>query len=168
MRRVIFLSWILVLGSWFFTGCRIQKDVSTTSERQERKEEGSSTSIETNSVDSLFSSLSFEADSIVIVAVKKPANNNDTTANAVVEESRITIHQPKINQSTQQNKSQQVKEERKDSTLVKTAQADSTSVHKDIVGVAEPLNLDWLIIAIALILIGAIVLLLWLRKKKII
>ncbi|MBO4689924.1 MAG: hypothetical protein J5621_03525 [Paludibacteraceae bacterium] len=133
----------------------------------------------TQRLDSLFSKLSASADSITIELYgDAPAQAqadplvSAPKAKSSSPKSRITIHAPRINKEERQGSNLLQQTNVADSTRSNTQSYTSTNDSKEVIGGAEPPNLNWIFIVlglgITLLIIGAIFGYLWLHKKHII
>ena len=122
----------------------------------------------TQRLDSLFSKLSPQADSL---AANPNAQAQPVTAKPA-RKGRITIHQPRINKEERSGSNVLQQTNVADSTRSNSQTHTSTNDSKEVIGGAEPPNLTAVFIVlglgITLLIIGAILGYLWLHKKHII
>ena len=168
MRKIIL---ILCAGA-LLCACHTQKHAVTNIEQQAQTT-GSHTSVQAlQSFDSLLQTLDFSADSVVIELTQSAPDTTKAgaTGKTVAPALKITAHQPRVRATKQENNrvvAQQVEQDSAASSVHANSHADTS---KDVVGVATPMNgtLVTIIVLLAVLLIAAIFLWLFLRKYRII
>lgn len=149
---------VLALG---LTSCHTNRHLVQTSDTKADVVEHSNTELHAVSVDSLLSKLSFTADSVVVCVSPQ---DGDTVTPTI----RITAHNPRVNSEARQTSAVDCSVQRSDTAISHTCTNTNINDTKEVVAIAEPPNLTWLFIVLAVLLIAAVVLLLWLHKKHII
>ena len=168
MRKII----LTLCASALLCACHTQKHTVTNIEQQAQTT-GSHTSVQVlQSFDSLLQTLDFSADSVVIELTQSAPDTAKAgaTGKPHAPALKITAHQPRVRATKQENNrvvAQQVEQDSAASSVQANSHADTS---KDVVGVATPMNGTFVTIIglLAVLLIAAIFLWLFLRKYRII
>ena len=167
-RAIYFLCACLLLSA-----CSVKKHAVTTTQQQVQTT-GSHTSVQAlQSFDSLLHTLDFSADSVIIELTQTALNDTakaGATGKPVAPGIKITAHQPRVRSTKQANNrvfAQKVEQDSATSSVLANSHADTS---KDVVGVATPMNgtIVTVIVLLAVLLIAATALWLFLRKYRII
>ena len=169
MKKAIYFLCAFVLLS----ACSVKKHTVTTTQQQVQTT-GSHTSVQAlQSFDSLLHTLDFSADSVIIELTQTALNDTakaGATGKPVAPGIKITAHQPRVRSTKQANNrvfAQKVEQDSATSSVLANSHADTS---KDVVGVATPMNgtIVTVIVLLAVLLIAATALWLFLRKYRII
>ena len=168
MRKIIL---ILCTGA-LLCACHTQKHAVTDIEQQAQTT-GSHTSVQAlQSFDSLLQTIDFSADSVVIELTQSAPDTAKAgaTGKTVAPALKITAHQPRVRATKQENNHVVAGQVEQDSAASSVHANSHADVSNDIVGVATPMNgtLVTIIVLLAVLLIAAIFLWLFLRKYRII
>lgn len=184
MKKAIYFLCAFVLLS----ACSVKKH-TVTSTQQQSQTTGSHTSVQAlQSFDSLLHTLDFSADSVIIELTQTALSDTTKTAEPTTAKRsskrsvggatgkpvapgiKITAHQPRVRSTKQANNrvfAQKVEQDSAASSVLANSHADTS---KDVVGVATPMNgtIVTVIVLLAVLLIAATALWLFLRKYRII
>lgn len=163
---------IIICAGVLLCACHTQKHAVTYIEQQAQTT-GSHTSVQVlQSFDSLLQTIDFSADSVIIEVTQSAPDTAKAgaTGKSVAPALKITAHQPRVRATKKENNrvvAQQVEQDSAASSVLANSHADTS---KDVVGVATPMNgtLVTIIVLLAVLLIAAIFLWLFLRKYRII
>ena len=164
---------IILCAFVLLSACSVKKHTVTTTQQQVQTT-GSHTSVQAlQSFDSLLHTINFSADSVIIELTQTALNDTakaGATGKPVAPGIKITAHQPRVRSTKQANNrvfAQKVEQDSATSSVLANSHADTS---KDVVGVATPMNgtIVTVIVLLAVLLIAATALWLFLRKYRII
>ena len=152
--------WFLLL--FFLCSCSTNKHVTTTSEVQSQTSGLHTSEANSFAIDSLLSSLSLQADSIIITITPPPTDSLTPTL-------RVTAHKPNLQSSTRAVSAITESIQEKDTTHTNTTSTTQTDTSKEVVGVATPMNgtLVTIFVSIAVLIILSIFIYFILKRYKI-
>lgn len=157
MRKLL----ILLVPLLLLFSCTVQKHVVETGNSEKELHAASAAQAAASTFDSLMHRYSLQADSLTFSVT--PAR-----ADSVTPTLRFTAHGLKVNRDIAQVTETDVTAQLADSTSAQSAENNRSDEEKNGTYVAEPPNVTLMISILAVILVLAIVLLLWLHKKKVI
>ena len=173
-KRALFCLRVVLIASAgvLLCACHTQKHAVTNIEQQSQTT-GSHTSVQAiQSFDSLLQTLDFSADSVVIELTQSAQDTAKAgaTGKTVAPALKITAHQPRVRATKQENNRVVAQTTEQDSAASSVHANSHADVSNDTVGVATPMNgtLVTIIVLLAVLLIAAIFLWLFLRKYRII
>lgn len=165
------LSIVLCLCSFILlsAGCQTHKNAVYRSEHLSQTTNVHSEFQTLHAFDSLLHHADFSADSVTIRFVAPATQESDkaaeTTNPAAI---HITVHHPRLQTTTQSQSSVLQYSQAQDSTHQHSDFQEDLHTDKQSVGIAKPANLNWIIPIVLILLLGAILLFFWLRKRKIV
>lgn len=163
---------LILCAGVLLCACSVKKHAVTNIEQQSQTT-GSHTSVQAlQSFDSLLQTLDFSADSVIIELTQSAPDTAKAGASVKPHAPalKITAHQPRVRATKKENNRVVTQTTEQDSAASSVHANSHADTSKDVVGVASPMNgtLVTIIVLLAVLLIAAIFLWLFLRKYRII